>query len=558
LIIFFFSFLFFKLDRSLIVYCLWVVKMKVKLNMKSLDLSLFCVLLIVIMGVSPVLAQMGQSGGSSGGMGQGGRPVDGMGPEMGQGMMNGYGFDQYDNRFAGFGSMTFEEVCNNFGIPVETALFDIGLPEDMDTQLTILEVEEQYGISGQEIASYMVTNMQQMPTSLNARQQLLMRQHAVQAVRGTGMGRGMYFMRQGRFAYGNYTTFGFDADAGEISNFAVGGDLIFDSATVSDFAFEEEQVTGAIALYEGADSRILLHDNPMGTMQVMSFADKTVVFDLAEDVEAKVDTELSDDLEGTLIVKITKNNFEGYLTVFKNYLASGADTEPLEGLDVEVSDDRVTVTLVNNSVVMFRASPMEPALMQTGYIYGSHVAYMHQVLNREIARGRVGAELSLRAGGDNASIVNYTSMGVHVRERDRDRIVLGVNSDLPEGRAVTVNVDNETINLSSPDHLRIRLDGQIIENAENIDELFAGGNRSLCYLVQENETATIAVYIPEFSEHEIVIDLEPEAGEEEAGEESGEEGATESEGESKPTPAFEFGLGATVLASAYGMRRRKQ
>jgi hypothetical protein len=65
------------------------------------------------------------------------------------------------------------------------------------------------------------------------------------------------------------------------------------------------------------------------------------------------------------------------------------------------------------------------------------------------------------------------------------------------------------------------------------------------------------VYIPEFSEHEIVIDLEPEAGEEEAGEEAGEEGATESEGESKPTPAFEFGLGATVLASAYGLKRRR-
>jgi len=74
----------------------------------------------------------------------------------------------------------------------------------------------------------------------------------------------MYFdASRVRFAYGNYTTFGFDADAGEVSNFAVGGDLIFDSATVSDFAFEEEQVTGAVAVYDGADSQIFLHDNPM-------------------------------------------------------------------------------------------------------------------------------------------------------------------------------------------------------------------------------------------------------------------------------------------------------
>lgn len=524
--------------------------MKLKLKMKGLDLSLLCAFLILVLGTSPAFAQMGQGGKPVGGMGQG------AGHGMGQGMMNGYGFDQYDSRFAGFGSMTFEEVCSNFGIPVETALSDLELPEGMDIQLTILEIEDQYGVSGQEIASYMVTNMQQIPASLNARQQLMMRQHAAQVVRGMEMG--MHFMRQGRSAYGNYTTFVFDPDDGEVSNFAISGDQIFDSITVSDFVFEEEKMAGGFAVYEGADSQIFLHDNPMGILQVRAFAKKTVVFELAEEVEANMDTGLSDDLEDAIIVNITKNNFEGYLIVFKNYLASTAGDEPLEGLDVKVSDDRVTVTLVNNSVVMFRASPMDPSLMQTGYSYGSHVAYMHQVLNREIVRGRVGAEIALRAGGNNTSIVNYTSMGVHIRDRDRDRIVLGVDSDLPEGRVITINVDNETINLSNQDRLRLRFDGKVIERAENIDALFAGGNLPLCYLVQENETATIAVYIPEFSEHEIVIDLEPEDGEEEAGEETGEDKTAEGEGEAKPTPAFEFGLGVAVLASACGLRRRRQ
>jgi len=519
--------------------------MNLKLKMKSLDLCVFCVLLIVVIGAFPALAQMGQGGKSAGGMGQG----------MGQGMMNGYGFDQYDSRFAGFGSMTFEEVSNNFGVPVETALSDLGLPEDMDTNLTVLEIEEQYGVSGQEIASYMVMTMKKTPTSLNSRQRLMMCQQAVQNVRG--MGQGMYFMHQGRFAYGNYTTFSFDPDAGEISNFALSGDQIFDSVTVSDFAYKDEQLAGAASIYYGEDSRILLHDNPMGIMQIMAFANKTVVFNLSEEVEANVDTELSDDLGDAIIVNITKNNFEGSLIVFKNYLASTAGDEPLEGLDVKVSDDRVTVTLVNNSVVMFRASPMDPSLMQTGYSYGSHVAYMHQVLNREIARGRVGAEIALRAAGNNSSVVNYTSMGINLRERDRDRIVLAVESNLSDGKVITVNVDNETINLSNPDRLRLRIDGNAIENAETIDDLFAGGNRPLCYLLQENETATMAVYIPKFSEHEIVIDLEPEDGGEDAGEETGEEEDAEEEDEAKPTPAFEFGLGVAVLASAYGLRRRR-
>jgi len=63
-------------------------------------------------------------------------------------------------------------------------------------------------------------------------------------------------------------------------------------------------------------------------------------------------------------VKITKNNFEGYLVVFKNFLAESSD-EPLSGLDVEISGDKVTATLVENSIVMFRASPMQPAFTVT-------------------------------------------------------------------------------------------------------------------------------------------------------------------------------------------------
>jgi MAST domain-containing protein len=98
----------------------------------------------------------------------------------------------------------------------------------------------------------------------------------------------------------------------------------------------------------------------------------------------------------------------------------------------------------------------------------------------------------------------------------------------------------------------------VIEKAGNIDELFAGGSRPLCYLLQENETATIAVYIPEFSEHEIIIDIEPEAGEERAGEETEEEETTDESSEAEPAPAFEFGAGIALVASIYVLRRRKQ
>ncbi len=65
---------------------------------------------------------------------------------------------------------------------------------------------------------------------------------------------------------------------------------------------------------------------------------------------------------------------------------------------------------------------------------------------------------------------------------------------------------------------------------------------------------------PEFSEHEIIIDIEPEAGgEERAGEETEEEETTDESSEAEPAPAFEFGgAGIALVASIYVLRRRKQ
>ena len=78
---------------------------------------------------------------------------------------------------------------------------------------------------------------------------------------------------------------------------------------------------------------------------------------------------------------------------------------------------------------MFRASPMQPSLMRTGYRYSNNYTYMHQVLNQGIASGRFGAEVALRAGSDYAPVTSYAPVGLQVRDRDRDRIVLDVESE---------------------------------------------------------------------------------------------------------------------------------
>lgn len=538
------------------------------MRIKRLDVSLLCTFLFAVLIALPTHAQMGPGGGPGAG--------------MGSGRMQGYGFAQYDSRFDGFGSMTFEEVSDTFGVQVEDAISDLELPEDMDTQLTVLEIEGRYGVSGQEIASYMVMNMQQMHASLNLRERLLMRQQAIQAMRA-GRGNGIYFMRQGNFACGNFTTFNFNEN-GAIENFAVGGNLLFDSVDISDFEYLDEQITETTAFYQGVDSQVLIQDSPMGIFQVRAFANKTVTYNLADGVKASLEKNIASGLENAVPIKITANNFEGYLVFFRNPLAENPE-RPINGTEAEISGDKITVNLVEDSVVMFRASPMQPSLMQTGYRYGSNYTYMHQVLNREIATGRFGAEIAFRAGSDHVSVTNYAPVSLKVRERDRDRIVLGVESKLSDGRVISINVDNETINLTNPERLRIRYDGTIIEEADSIDELFAGGNRPLCYRLAENGTVSIAVYIPQFSEHEIIIDLVPEGGEvsvdvSETGEMSPDEdestGADEEinesdegvpetggpkaqneKGDVESSPAFELGFAVAGLAAAYVLRHRK-
>ncbi len=157
-------------------------------------------------------------------------------------------------------SLYKREVSDTFGVPVEDAISDLGLPEDIGTQLTVLGIEEQYGISGQEIASYMVMNMHRMHSSLNPSERLLMRQQAIQAMRA-GAGQGIYFIQQGSFAYGTFTTFNFN-ESGVIESFAAGGDPIFDSVTVSDFDYLDGKITAATAFYQGVDSQVLLQDSP--------------------------------------------------------------------------------------------------------------------------------------------------------------------------------------------------------------------------------------------------------------------------------------------------------
>ena len=498
--------------------------------MKQLVVLLVSTTLFLLAMNSPVFAQMG------------GMMDDEPTPMLygERGMMRANDFEHMDNRFMGFSENTFLQTCNAFGVSADNAISDLGLPANINRGMMIRDIELQYGVKSDDIANYMVMHMRGTTSSFNARNMVDMRQQAMHGVRSQGMVHGLQFMKEGSTSYGHYATYTFD-ESGEIRDFMISGDAIFDSVKISDFDYSYESLQGAVARYVGTSSLFLLHDNPTAAMQVKALADKTVTFDLAEGVDAE---KMEDSANDTISIKITKSNFEGYLIICRDFLAEDSD---MSGLDVEITDGTITVELVENSQVMFKATPMEPQYFQTQYQYSEGMLYMHQRINQEVALGRVGAELTIRDRGNTSCLLNHTPVNLHIREAIQNRVVIGVESEMEEGQVVTINLDGETIDLTNPERIRLRYDGVVLERARNIDELFAGGNRPLCYLLQDNDTVSMAVYIPEFSEHEIIIDLEeePETVEE----------PIEEEEEAAPTPAFGAALALATLAVAY-LRRR--
>ncbi|MGP8330551.1 MAG: MAST domain-containing protein, partial [Methanosarcinaceae archaeon] len=467
------------------------------------------------------------------------------------GMMRADDFGQVDSRFIGFTENTFTQVCSAFGVSIDGAISDLGLAADIDRGMTIGNIELQYDVKSDDIANYMVVHMRGTTTSFNARNMAEMKQQAMQGIREQKMVSGLNFMKQGSTSYGHYVTYTFN-ESGEIKDFALSGDAIFDSVRVSDFDYSHDRLQGAVASYVGTSSLFLLHDNPTAIMQVKALDDKTVTFNLAEGVEAE---KIDDSANNTVSIKITKGNLEGYLILCRDFLADDMDVS-ITNANVDITDSIITVELVKDSQVMFRATPMEPQFLQTQYQYLDHMTYMYRKINQGVALGRVGAELTIRERGNTTCLLNYTPVNLQVKEAIRNRVVIGIESEMEEGQVITINLDNETINLTRPEYIRLRYDGVALGRAANIDELFAGGNEPLCYLLQENETASMAVYIPEFSEHEIIIDLEePEQAEDTTKEEKTAEDGNTAEEEASSTPAFGVALALATIAGAYIRRR---
>ena len=297
---------------------------------------------------------------------------------------------------------------------------------------------------------------------------------------------GMGFMHSGGNMFGHYVTFTVNEATGEISNYSIAGNAVFDSIRIDGLDFGETQVLGSMTKIIDADGNIIMqvHDNPAAVINFVSSDSYTVNFILADGVIATKEDNT---------VKIVSNEVEVYIVY------------PDEGsFEVDKSDD-IVVDVPEDSLMVVRALPVNmPRLSQ-----------MNRLIVQEIAKNRVGAEVYLGMNG-SMNMVNYSNhLRIHTEVMNTEMIRLRLNSTDPTGKILSFNLDNTSLQLQERERLHIYYDNISINCIDNPEQVSIATHFA-CFISQESRSrAQIMINVPEFSEHvvEIVAEEEEEQSE---------------------------------------------
>jgi hypothetical protein len=292
---------------------------------------------------------------------------------------------------------------------------------------------------------------------------------------------GMGFMHSVGNAYGDYVTFTIDNQTGNVLNYGIDGNTLFDIG-IANFNYRSTISQGSITWVSNMDNSITiqLHDNPAGVINILTNKSTSVTFTLDDGVTATKE-------DNFVIVK--SDSIEGYIA------GTGI-------VSSSVSSTQVKIEASPSSAVVFRAVPVNmPGFDQ-----------MNRRFSQEIARNRIGMEIALgRNGTYNA--VNYSAaMRLRVQELTQNRIRLLVNSTDPAGNIIAINLDNTSLAIMDRDKLRIHFDGTPVQCVNDPNIVFNATDRPTCWIspIQNMTRAQLMIHIPRYSEHIIDIVVEPE------------------------------------------------
>ncbi len=328
--------------------------------------------------------------------------------------------------------------------------------------------------------------------------------------------RGMGFMHSQGNSFGNYVTFSVDNKTGDVMNYSILGIPVFDSIKVSGFNYKETATRGAVTWITNKDGSITvqLHDNPAAVINIMAKAEATIIFDLAEGVNA---------VKEDNIVKISSDNLTAYI-------ASGNATS------VNIGAGNVSIG-IDNGFTIFRTSPVNMPMNE-----------MHRRFMGEI--NRAGAEISV-GDSDSSSIVNYSKdMNVMIKSMEKNRMRMMVNSSDHSGKFIMMNIDNSSLMWNERQKIRLYLDNKPMRQVMGEQELFNATDSSFWLTMMGRNRMEAIMYVANFTERQVDIVVEDEATPTPIV--TGTTTATTT----PKTPGFGAALGILCTVAAYALRRR--
>ncbi len=335
---------------------------------------------------------------------------------------------------------------------------------------------------------------------------------------------GMGFVHRDNDRFGNFVTFTVNNMTGEVLNYSITGEAVFDSIKFSNLNLNIITTDGTITRISNKNNSavIQLHDNPTAVINIHTEVSSSLILTMSQGVTASKEEN---------IIRVDAGNITAYIA-------------SVNVSSVIIEGDMIKIDSANGNVI-FRAMPVNmPIDREEGLFMG------------EMMRNRAGAEIS--AGESNkVSIVNYTNdMKVRMISSDQNRLRMMVGSENHTGKILMMNIDNSSLKFREGQRIGLLLDNKTMKQVMSEQELYDANESSFWLKTNGDNRMMALIYIANFSDHEVDIVVEegtPTPGMPEATPAS--EVTAPAVSATPGTPGFGIMVGLLCTAVAYRLRR---
>lgn len=259
--------------------------------------------------------------------------------------------------------------------------------------------------------------------------------------------------------------------------------LIISSLTIENFEpTTEPKTSGAMFMMNGTGSRIMAHNNPTGMIQVTANKD---------DQSVVIILELAN---GLALEKRSNGTYEVVGLTDRAYVRVG-------GAEVVIKGSSIEVEIGSEGHLMFISVPVN------GY-GGNEYRYKY---TESVMNGSIDSELDIVTSNGKYLTQKFNYQGkvqMKLRSMEQNRLKIMVSSEEHKGKVVGIGLDKESIGNAKKNQLQVKLDGELLIEASGAQDVLGAkqGDEGSYYIEEHSGGYHAMVYVPEFSEHELIIE----------------------------------------------------